>query len=55
MSLDDFSAKALKRSLRSRSYQGRITKQMERLGGSFDWDRVAFTLSDVSFSISVIA
>ncbi|KAG8720843.1 hypothetical protein FRC08_017884 [Ceratobasidium sp. 394] len=27
-------------------YQGRITKQMERLGGSYDWSRVAFTMDD---------
>ena len=23
---------------------------MTRLGGSFDWDRVAFTMSDVSYT-----
>ena len=33
---------------RAARYQSRITGQMERLGGSFDWDRVAFTMSDVS-------
>ncbi|QRW22599.1 Isoleucyl-tRNA synthetase [Rhizoctonia solani] len=27
-------------------YQGRITKQMERLGGSYDWTRVAFTMDE---------
>ncbi|KAG8933507.1 hypothetical protein FRC02_011707 [Tulasnella sp. 418] len=27
-------------------YQERITSQMHRLGGSYDWDRVAFTMSD---------
>jgi valyl-tRNA synthetase len=32
-------------------YQGRITKQMERLGGSYDWTRVAFTMDDVSLHI----
>ncbi|KAF8337423.1 tRNA synthetases class I-domain-containing protein [Cantharellus anzutake] len=26
-------------------YQERITKQMKRLGGSFDWSRVAFTMN----------
>ncbi|KIM79390.1 hypothetical protein PILCRDRAFT_792056 [Piloderma croceum F 1598] len=26
-------------------YQGRITNQMRRLGGSFDWERVAFTMN----------
>lgn len=30
------------------SYQEKITAQMKRLGGSFDWDRVAFTMDDVS-------
>ena len=30
------------------SYQSRITNQLRRLGGSFDWDRVAFTMSPVS-------
>lgn len=29
------------------SYQGRITNQMRRLGGSFDWNRVAFTMNPV--------
>ncbi|PPQ90494.1 hypothetical protein CVT25_014777 [Psilocybe cyanescens] len=28
-------------------YQGRITNQLHRLGGSYDWDRVAFTMDDV--------
>lgn len=32
--------------------QERITNQMTRLGGSFDWDRVAFTMSD-TFSKAV--
>ncbi|KZS93907.1 hypothetical protein SISNIDRAFT_474035 [Sistotremastrum niveocremeum HHB9708] len=27
-------------------YEARITSQLRRLGGSLDWDRVAFTLSD---------
>ncbi|WVQ78003.1 hypothetical protein IAT38_000084 [Cryptococcus sp. DSM 104549] len=27
-------------------YQEKITNQMTRLGGSFDWDRVAFTMDD---------
>ncbi|WVR05099.1 valine-tRNA ligase [Kwoniella sp. DSM 27419] len=27
-------------------YQKKITDQMTRLGGSFDWDRVAFTMDD---------
>ncbi|WVQ98646.1 valine-tRNA ligase [Kwoniella sp. CBS 9459] len=27
-------------------YQKKITLQMQRLGGSFDWDRVAFTMND---------
>ena len=30
------------------SYQGRITKQLYRLGCSYDWDRVAFTMNEVS-------
>lgn len=29
------------------SYQSRITNQLRRLGGSFDWDRVAFTMNPV--------
>jgi len=29
-------------------YQETISKQMSRLGASYDWDRVAFTLSEVS-------
>lgn len=28
-------------------YQTRISHQLRRLGGSYDWDRVAFTMSDV--------
>ncbi|KAJ2915046.1 hypothetical protein MD484_g5379, partial [Candolleomyces efflorescens] len=27
-------------------YQERITKQLHRLGGSYDWDRVAFTMDE---------
>lgn len=30
------------------SYQKKITTQMTRLGGSFDWDKVAFTMDEVS-------
>jgi valyl-tRNA synthetase len=30
------------------SYQGRITNQLYRLGGSYDWSRVAFTMNPVS-------
>ena len=29
------------------SYQGRITKQLRRLGGSYDWTRTAFTMDEV--------
>ena len=29
------------------SYQERITKQLYRLGGSYDWSRVAFTMNPV--------
>ena len=29
------------------SYQGRITSQLYRLGCSYDWDRVAFTMNEV--------
>ena len=29
------------------SYQGRITNQLYRLGCSYDWDRVAFTMNEV--------
>lgn len=29
------------------SYQNRITNQLRRLGGSYDWDRVAFTMDEV--------
>jgi valyl-tRNA synthetase len=29
------------------SYQGRITNQLHRLGGSYDWDRTAFTMDEV--------
>lgn len=31
-------------------YQARITNQLRRLGGSLDWDRVAFTMDEVSES-----
>ncbi|KAG9315147.1 tRNA synthetases class I-domain-containing protein [Chiua virens] len=34
-------------------YQARITNQLRRLGGSFDWDRVAFTMNP-SLSKAVI-
>ncbi|KAF8152335.1 tRNA synthetases class I-domain-containing protein [Crassisporium funariophilum] len=34
-------------------YQGRITNQLYRLGGSYDWDRVAFTM-DENLSKAVI-
>ncbi|KAJ7609088.1 tRNA synthetases class I-domain-containing protein [Roridomyces roridus] len=27
-------------------YQGRITRQLHRLGGSYDWDRVVFTMDE---------
>ncbi len=29
------------------SYYKRIETQMKRLGGSFDWDRVAYTMNEV--------
>lgn len=29
-------------------YQAKITNQLTRLGASLDWDRTAFTMSDVS-------
>jgi valyl-tRNA synthetase len=32
------------------SYQARITNQLHRLGGSYDWDRVAFTMDEVRHS-----
>ena len=32
-------------------YQTRITSQLKRLGGSYDWNRVAFTMDDVSTRI----
>jgi hypothetical protein len=36
------------------SYQARITDQLRRLGGSCDWDRVAFTMSPVrNFNVSL--
>ncbi|KAI1795245.1 tRNA synthetases class I-domain-containing protein [Ganoderma leucocontextum] len=34
-------------------YQARITNQLRRLGGSYDWDRVAFTMNE-SLSKAVI-
>ncbi|KAG9026395.1 hypothetical protein FRB95_008882 [Tulasnella sp. JGI-2019a] len=34
-------------------YQERITNQMKRLGGSYDWDRVAFTMNE-SLSTAVV-
>ena len=30
------------------SYQSRITNQLHRLGGSYDWSRVAFTMNEAS-------
>lgn len=33
-------------------YQDKITAQMKRLGGSFDWDRVAFTMDEVCLQAS---
>ena len=33
--------------LSCRSYQHRITSQLKRLGGSCDWNRVAFTMDEV--------
>jgi len=35
------------------SYQERITNQLHRLGGSYDWSRVAFTMSPVSSRIGL--
>lgn len=35
--------------LRTCRYQTKISNQLRRLGASFEWDRVAFTLSDVGF------
>jgi len=32
---------------KTNSYQARITNQLRRLGGSYDWDRVAFTMNPV--------
>jgi valyl-tRNA synthetase len=37
------------------SYQGRITNQLRRLGGSFDWNRVAFTMNEVRSRVSSCA
>ena len=34
------------------SYQGRITNQLYRLGCSYDWDRVAFTMNEVCSPLS---
>jgi valyl-tRNA synthetase len=31
----------------TRRYEAKISSQMARLGGSHDWDRVAFTMSEV--------
>ena len=33
------------------SYQSRITNQLRRLGGSYDWNRVAFTMNEVRFNL----
>jgi len=33
------------------SYQQRITGQLKRLGGSYDWERVAFTMNEVSSNL----
>ena len=35
------------RALLMARYEAKISSQMARLGGSHDWDRVAFTMSDV--------
>ncbi|KAJ3509369.1 hypothetical protein NLJ89_g5255 [Agrocybe chaxingu] len=32
--------------LETQCYQDRITNQLHRLGGSYDWDRVAFTMNE---------
>lgn len=37
------------------SYQARITNQLRRLGGSYDWDRVAFTMNPVCIAFDEIA
>jgi valyl-tRNA synthetase len=29
-------------------YEARISSQLARLGGSHDWDKMAFTMSEVS-------
>lgn len=39
--------------LYSVSYQARITNQLRRLGGSCDWDRVAFTMNPVGIFIVI--
>lgn len=33
-------------------YQVRITDQLQRLGGSYDWSRVAFTMDEVSTCVT---
>jgi len=40
--------------LMSLSYQGRITNQLHRLGGSYDWDRVAFTMDEVRLACNFL-
>jgi valyl-tRNA synthetase len=35
------------------SYQARVTDQLRRLGGSCDWDRVAFTMNPVGVILSI--
>ena len=39
----------------SDSYQERITKQLYRLGGSYDWSRVAFTMNPVGSRVSFVS
>jgi valyl-tRNA synthetase len=36
------------------SYQERITKQLYRLGGSYDWSRVAFTMNPVGSQVGFV-
>lgn len=36
------------------SYQGRITSQLKRLGGSYDWTRTAFTMNEVRLSVLLL-
>ncbi len=38
----------------SDSYQERITKQLYRLGGSYDWSRVAFTMNPVGSRVGFV-